>query len=333
MRGAIRFIEISMNAREKSVEARSHPNPLPQEREKLTPFMANLEHQVPSCHRSKQDGFYGARRALAGMTAALLACQLLLAGCGKPAGDVPDSPRSASSGAEATIAKYTYEIIHTWPHDPGAFTQGLLYHDGVLYESTGLKGESSLRKVELESGKVLKKIDIPAQYFAEGLALLNSNLYQLTWQSHKCFVYDLATFEQKREFNYPTEGWGLTTDGQSLILSDGSDVIRFLDPATFEVKRTIKVTARGEPIGMLNELEYIKGEIFANVWTSNFIVRIDPASGRVLGVIDLTGLLNIEDRPGTDVLNGIAYDPAGGRLFVTGKRWPKLFEIRLKLKP
>ena len=242
----------------------------------------------------------------------------------------PDVPATPSLSPGSPIPQYTYEIVHTYPHDRGAFTQGLLYLDGVLYESTGLNNESSLRKVELETGKVLKQISVPAQYFAEGLALKDGKLFQLTWQNHKCFVYDLATFEQKKGFTYPTEGWGLTTDGQSLIMSDGTPQISFLDPNTFEVKRTINVTKGGKPVGYLNELEFIKGEIFANVWTTPYIVRINPINGQVVGVIDLTGLLPPEDRAGTDVLNGIAYDAKGDRLFVTGKCWPKLFEVRLK---
>jgi glutamine cyclotransferase len=260
----------------------------------------------------------------------------LLAGCKHHrVVDVPDSPPAKSGPAvDAPIIQYTYEVAHIWPHDRGAFTQGLLYLDGSLYESTGLKGESSLRRVELGTGKVLKQKAVPAQYFAEGLAELDGKLFQITWQNHKGFVYDLATFEEKREFTYSTEGWGLTTDGKWLIMSDGTPRIRFLDSRTFEVKRTVEVTGRGQPLGLLNELEYIKGEIFANVWTSDFIARIDPATGRVVGLINLVGLLPAEDRaPDTDVLNGIAYDPAGDRLFVTGKHWPKLFEIRLKQKP
>jgi glutamine cyclotransferase len=255
----------------------------------------------------------------------LLLLPLALSGCGRS--DVPSSPRLDPG---ALIPSYTYDVVHVYPHDRGAFTQGLFYLDGALYESTGLNGESSLRKVDLQTGKVLQQISIPAQYFAEGLALFNDKLFQLTWQNHKCFVYDLATFKQEKEFNYPTEGWGLTTDGQSLILSDGSAQLRFLDPATFEAKRAVVVTARGNPVGNLNELEYVKGEIFANVWTTFQIVRIDPATGNVVGIIDLTGILPPEDRTGIDVLNGIAWDPKGERLFVTGKHWPKLFEIRLK---
>ena len=257
----------------------------------------------------------------------ILLLPLFLSACSHP--DVPNTP-PLSPGSP--IPQYTYELVHIYPHDRGAFTQGLLYLDGVLYESTGLNGESSLRKVDLETGKVLQQISIPAEYFAEGLALKDGKLFQLTWQNHKCFVYDLATFKEEKEFTYPTEGWGLTTDDSELVMSDGSAQIFFLDPKTFEVKRTINAhTNRLVP--QLNELEFIKGEIFANVWTTQFIVRINPADGQIVGVIDLSGILPPEDRAGTDVLNGIAYDGAGGRLFVTGKHWPKLFEIRLIRKP
>ncbi len=224
-------------------------------------------------------------------------------------------------------------MINTYPHDRGAFTQGLVYLDGAFLESTGLNGQSTLRKVDLKTGKVFKQVEVPAQYFAEGLALLNGKLFQLTWQNQKGFVYDLESFKLEKEFSYTGEGWGLTTDGQSLIMSDGTSQIRFLDPVTFEVKRTINVQDHGRPIGNLNELEYVKGEIYANIWTTDFVVRIDPATGNVLGAIDFRGLLASEDRlPNTDVLNGIAYDATGDRLFITGKLWPKLFEVRLKPK-
>lgn len=256
-----------------------------------------------------------------------------------PSAPASNDPSNAPAGetnapaATAPVPFYTYEVVNTYPHDPGAFTQGLVFLDGVLFESTGLNGQSSLRKVDLKTGGVLKKIDVPAEYFAEGLAVLGDKAYQLTWQSHKGFVYDRDSFQLEKEFSYDGEGWGLATDGQWLILSDGTDQIRFLDPATFAVKRTIAVRFQGNPVNQLNELEYVKGEIFANVWQSDFVVRIDPASGRVTGVIDFTSLLAPQDRtPQTDVLNGIAYDPATDRLFVTGKRWPKLFEVRLKPK-
>ncbi len=232
-----------------------------------------------------------------------------------------------------TVAMYECEVVHTWPHDRAAFTQGLVFLNGYLLESTGLKGRSSLRKVELESGRVLSQLRLTEDYFAEGLAVIGSNIFQLTWQNGKCFVYDLATFNKEREFSYIGEGWGLATDGQSLIMSDGSEHLRFLDPVTFKVTRTITVAASGRPLQRLNELEYVKGEIFANIWGTDFIARIDPATGRVLGLIDCTGLLSPADyNATTDVLNGIAYDSRSGRLFVTGKHWPKLFEIKLKPK-
>jgi glutaminyl-peptide cyclotransferase len=242
-------------------------------------------------------------------------------------------PAVGTPAATDTVTNYTYEIVNTYLHDPGAFTQGLVFLDGALFESTGLNGQSSLRKVDLASGEVLKKVEVPAEYFAEGLTVLGDHAYQLTWQSHKGFVYNRESFEKEKEFSYDGEGWGLATDGKSLILSDGTDQIRFLDPATFAVTRTIDVRFKGRPVTQLNELEYVKGEIFANVWQTDFVVRIDPASGLVTGVIDFTGLLPPQDhRINTDVLNGIAYDPATDRLFVTGKLWPKLFEVRLKAK-
>jgi glutamine cyclotransferase len=228
------------------------------------------------------------------------------------------------------VPVYSYAVVHTYPHDRGAFTQGLVYEEGALFESTGLYGSSSLRKVELQTGNVLKKIDVPSQYFAEGLALYQGQAIQLTWQSRVGFVYNQETFQLNGNFSYSTEGWGLTHDGQSLIMSDGTDQIRFLDPQTYQVKRTIKVQDRNVGVQRLNELEYIEGEIWANIWLTDRIVRISPQSGRVSGWIDLTGLLPSADRvPGTDVLNGIAYDAQAKRIFVTGKNWPKLFEIRL----
>jgi len=285
-------------------------------------------------------------RALRLLTVGLILAGL--AGCGrKPPAEaggpgpssvpaVPESgaPASATNVAGGNFPGYGYEVVNVWPHNRSAFTQGLLFLEGALLESTGLVGQSSLRKVDLKTGNVLQRVEVPSPYFAEGLALLDGKLFQLTWQNHKGFVYDLASFHLEREFSYPGEGWGLTTDGHWLIMSDGTDQIRFLDPATFQEKRLISVRAHGQPVSQLNELEYIKGEIFANVWGTDYVARVDPATGRVVGVIDFTGLLSAQDRDETtDVLNGIAYDPAGDRLFVTGKRWPKLFEVRLKLKP
>jgi glutamine cyclotransferase len=236
--------------------------------------------------------------------------------------------KATNAAAKATI--YSYEVVNAWPHDPKAFTQGLVYLNGVLLESTGLNGQSSLRKVDLKTGEVLKKVEVPAAYFAEGLAVLDGKIFQLTWQNGKGFVYNLESFKLEREFSYEGEGWGLATDGRSLIMSDGTDRIRFIDPVSFETKRTIQVSHRGRPVNRLNELEYINGEIFANVWGTDYIVRLDPANGNVVGIIDFTGLLPVPERSGTDVLNGIAYDATGRRLFVTGKLWPKLFEVRLK---
>lgn len=237
------------------------------------------------------------------------------------------------SGAPFRVQSFTYEVVNTYPHDPGAFTQGLVFHQGVLYESTGLNGQSSLRQVELTTGRVMKKVDVPSMHFAEGLALFNNRLFQLTWQSQVTFVYDLEfapPFAPLKTFNYSGEGWGLTDNGQSLIMSNGSNQIRFVDPETFQTQRTISVTDQDRPINELNELEYIKGSIFANIWQTDRIARIDPASGKVTGWVNLAGLLRPEDRTRpVDVLNGIAYDEAGDRLFVTGKLWPKMFEIKL----
>jgi glutaminyl-peptide cyclotransferase len=230
-------------------------------------------------------------------------------------------------------AVYGYEVVHTYPHDPGAFTQGLVFVDGVLYESTGLNGHSSLRKVKLETGEVLQRREVDAQYFAEGLTEWRGTLIQITWQTHVGFVYDLATFAPKRTFNYTGEGWGLTHDRTRLIMSDGTSSLRFLDPVTLAETGRVTVTDRGQPVTRLNELEVVNDEIFANVWGTDSVVRIAPATGRVTGWIDFTGLLPSADRtPSTDVLNGIAYDAKGDRLFVTGKQWPKLFEVRLMRK-
>lgn len=244
----------------------------------------------------------------------------------------------ATSSTPAEPPTYTYEIVNTYPHDPNSFTQGLVFENGVLYESAGLNeaygGHSSLRKVEVTTGKVLKKIDVPEPYFAEGLALFNGKLFQLTWQDNKGFIYNRDTFEKQGEFPYRGEGWGLTHDGKSLILSDGSYQLRFLDPETFQEQRKINVYDKDRRVEELNELEYVKGEIFANIWQSRegMIARIDPKSGDVLGWIDLRNLKREQNGPEADVLNGIAYDAAQDRLFVTGKKWSKLFEIRLKKK-
>lgn len=270
--------------------------------------------------------------ALPCLRAALfLALALSPLGCSKSAhGSASSSiPPSPASG----VANYTYEVVHVWPHDANAFTQGLLFYNGSLLESTGIKGQSTLREVEWKTGKVLKMVNDASNVFGEGLAVLDGKAYQLTWRSHHCFIYNVDTFQLLGEFRYDGEGWGLTTDGKWLIMSDGSSHIVFRDPKDFSIVRTIDVQDQGVPVAELNELEYIHGEIFANIWQMNRIVRIDPASGRVVGNIDFTGLLPDSDRsPKTDVLNGIAYDPEQDRLIVTGKYWPKLFEVRLKAK-
>ncbi|MEJ7713021.1 MAG: glutaminyl-peptide cyclotransferase [Pyrinomonadaceae bacterium] len=230
------------------------------------------------------------------------------------------------------VAYYTFEVVNAYPHDPTAFTQGLEFHDGYLYESTGRNASSSVRKVELTTGKVLQKRDVASQYFAEGLTVLGSRIYQLTWQSNKGFIYDLETFKPVKEFSYRGEGWGLTHNDEFLILSDGTNQIRFLDPASLTVKKTINVTDRGMPLSEINELEFINGVIYANVWQTDQVVQIDPDTGKILGWVNLANLLPRGDVP-TDteaVLNGIAHDPQNDRLFITGKLWPKLFEIRLK---
>lgn len=226
---------------------------------------------------------------------------------------------------------YGYRIVNTYPHDPTAFTQGLDFEDGVLYEGTGLNGESSLRRVDLESGEVLQQIDIDEQYFGEGIVVLGNSIVQITWQSQIAFVYDRETFELIETHAYPTQGWGLTTDGERLIMSDGSNMIFFRDFDTFAEMRHIEVMDGDEPVIRLNELEWVNGEIWANVWQTDTIARIDPATGTVVGWIDLTGLLRPEDQAGAsvDVLNGIAVDEATGRIFVTGKLWPVIYEIEL----
>lgn len=228
----------------------------------------------------------------------------------------------------APVAGFT--VVRSFPHDPEAFTQGLLVDGDHFLESTGLVGQSSLRRVERATGRVLVKIDIPSPHFAEGLARYGDRLYQLTWRSRTGFVYDAATLARVGTFAYDGEGWGLTADPTHLILSDGTSRLRFLDPADLRVVRTVTVRDGGREVRDLNELEWIAGEVWANVWQTDRIVRIDPATGRVKGWIDLTGLLPDADRTAsTDVLNGIAIDPTGERLFLTGKRWPKVFEVKI----
>jgi len=221
-------------------------------------------------------------------------------------------------------------VVRAYPHDPHAFTQGLEYYGGYLYESTGIAGQSTLRKVLLRSGEVLQKVSLPPQYFGEGLTMFHGKIYQLTWLSKTGFVYDLRTFRKVGEFSYDMEGWGLTHDEKSLIVSDGTNKIRYLDPVSFAVTRTVEVYAGGEAVVNVNELEYINGEIFANIWHAPRIARINAHSGQVVAWIDLTTIAAMEQRGDEGVLNGIAYDKAGDRLFVTGKNWAKVLEIKVE---
>jgi glutaminyl-peptide cyclotransferase len=228
---------------------------------------------------------------------------------------------------QAPVARY--EVVHVYPHDREAFTQGLSFVDGILYEGTGLNGKSSVRKVKLENGQVLQVQNVADQYFGEGIAVWRDRIFQLTWRSGVGFIYDRNSLARTGTFTYQGEGWGLTTDGTRLIMSDGSAFLRFLDPATQREISRIQVRDGSTPVEHLNELEFVKGEVLANVWQTDRIARIDPKHGRVVGWIDFQGLLSASDAQGVDVLNGIAYDAVKDRLFVTGKFWPKLFEVKI----
>jgi glutaminyl-peptide cyclotransferase len=242
------------------------------------------------------------------------------------------APAAAQTPAKS-IPVLTATVIKAFPHDPKAFTQGLEFFDGRLYESTGRTGQSTLRECVLESGKVLRKVNLPENEFGEGLTIFHGKIYQLTWLSKKGFIYDQRIFKKIGEFPFSSEGWGLTHDDTSLILSDGSNQLKFIDPANFMLTRTLEVYAGSEAVTNLNELEYLHGQIWANVWHSSRIARIDPQSGQVLSWIELAPLVNKEQREGEDVLNGIAYDASADRLVVTGKNWPELFEIKVNEKP
>jgi len=283
----------------------------------------------------------------------LIICVLLFSTCnGSNNSKNSTVNRPANSNSNTTVKKdtgvpvYTYEIVNTYKHDPTAFTEGLFFHDGFLYESTGEEGKSSLRKVELETGKVVQKFDLPKDSFGEGISLINGKIYQLTWQEEICRVFDAKDFKLIREFKYQGDGWGMTTDGKNLYMTDSTHVMRIMDPENFQPVRMISVFQEsGKPLMQINELEWIKGEIWANVWHSeeprilgkaNYIARIDPASGKLLGWIDLANISPDDDVNGStrseNTLNGIAYDEANDRIFVTGKNWKKLFEIKVKPK-
>jgi len=270
-----------------------------------------------------------ARRALALLSVAIISVATFVASSAKwHRGGF--SAQAQTFSLPRRVPVYGYQIIHTYPHDPAAFTQGLVYLNGFLYESTGIQGQSTFRKVNLTTGQVLQSKPMDEQYFGEGLAILAGKAYQLTWLDQQGFVYDVQSFGDLSTFTYTGQGWGLTTDGHSLIMSNGSNRLTFLNPNTMTVERTIDVFESGKALTMLNELEYINGEIFANVWMTDRIVRIDPETGVLKSWIDMSGLLTPAERLSADnVLNGIAFDSATGRIFVTGKRWPKLFEIKI----
>jgi glutamine cyclotransferase len=268
----------------------------------------------------------GALRALAAVayTAVQCASVAITAGNRMATGGVP------AESAQAAPPVYSYRVVAEYPHAPDAYTQGLQYVDGLLYEGTGLNGASSLRRVALETGEVLQSVPLSDTHFGEGIVVVDDRIVQLTWQSNVGFIYDRHSFGRVGEFRYPTEGWGITYDGEQVIMSDGTSTLYRWDAQTMAEVGRIEVTDQGVPVARLNELEMVKGEIWANIWQTNRIARIDPATGHVVGWIDLTGLLSAEDRARpVDVLNGIAYDADKDRIFVTGKWWPKLFEIEV----
>jgi glutamine cyclotransferase len=242
--------------------------------------------------------------------------------------------------SQAGVPEYGYDVVHVYPHDRTSFTEGLFYLDGFLYESTGLENRSSIRKVKLETGEVVQEQQLPGDVFGEGIVKWKDRIYQLTYKTEIGYVWDANSFQKKSEFHYTGQGWAFTTDGKQIYMdgshavnAEASDpVIRIWDPETLKETGVIRVTDEGKPVENLNELEWVKGEIFANIWQTQRIARIDPKTGNVVGWIDLTGLLSAEDSRDVDVLNGIAYDAEHDRLFVTGKLWPKVFEIKLVKK-
>ncbi len=272
------------------------------------------------------------RHVSTGFLAALITVACGISADGNRSADetVSADGQATNRGQDGHVPVYTYRVVNAFLHDPNAFTQGLVFADGFIYEGTGLRGESSLRIVDLDSGTVLKQVRLQRRYFGEGITIFDDRIMQLTWESSVGFVYDKEHLTYQGNFSYPTEGWGLTHNGRHLILSDGTANLYFLDPETFDRIGQLPVRDERGLVKGLNELEFINGEIFANVWKTDMIVRINPDSGRVVGRIDLSGLLDPKDRhPQAGVLNGIAYDAQNDRLFVTGKHWPKLFEIKL----
>ena len=247
--------------------------------------------------------------------------------------ELRDDNQTAVDTTSKSVPVYSYRIVNTYPHDTAAFTQGLVFENGVLYEGTGQYGKSSLRKVDLETGNILKAYELPAQYFGEGITIFEDIIIQLTWKSNLGFIYDKKSFKVLRDFTYESEGWGMTHDGKRLIMSDGTSTLRFLDPKDFSILGHIEVYKDDTPVSKLNELEYINGHIYANVWPTDNIAIIDPQNGQVTGWIELSGLLQSQNwNAPVDALNGIAYDAVNNRLFVTGKLWPRVFEIELVVK-
>ena len=268
--------------------------------------------------------------------AAALATSVLLMACDKPAGTASaaanggnTAPAAAPPPARPVPAALRARVLRTLPHDRRAFTQGLVLHEGTLYESTGLPGQSTLRRVELATGRVLARVDLDTPLFGEGLARVGNRLYQLTWQDGRALVWNLETFAKEKEYRYEGEGWGLCYDGRRLVMSDGSDTLVFRDPETFKETGRVSVRHQGRPLQWLNELECVDGQVYANVWQQPVIVRIDPATGETNAWVDASGLLSPEDAAGADVLNGIAHIPGTGRFLLTGKLWPRLFEVEL----
>ena len=264
----------------------------------------------------------------------LLAAALVLFACGDST-SVPNPPPPGTPAGVQPVDTFDYRVVNVFPHDAGAWTQGLIFTDSLLVEGTGYYlGPSKLRKVRLETGTVVQQVELQVPYFGEGVTLWGDSIIQLTWRDQVALIYDAATLDEIGRFYYDTEGWGLTNDGTNLIMSDGTSTIYFRDPATFAVRRQISVTESGRPVVNLNELEFIDGRVFANVWLTEFIVIISPQTGDVVGRADLTGLLSetYGRFPVADYLNGIAYDEKNDRLFVTGKLWPRLYEIELVLR-
>lgn len=248
-----------------------------------------------------------------------------------PEGAQSPLPTPVADVDQLDVQVYTYEVIQSYPHDPQAFTQGLIWFNGYLYEGTGLRGRSSLRKVNLANGTVLEQVNLPEEFFGEGITIWEDKIFQLTWRSNTGFIYTVDGFEQIGRFEYPTEGWGLTHDGTQLIMSDGTATLYFLDPDTFVRQGTVSVTLQNQPVDLLNELEYIDGLVYANIWKTHWIAMIEPSDGTIVAVLNLSGLLDVPPDPEqpVDVLNGIAYDESQDRLFVTGKLWPRIYEIKI----